>query len=104
DAYSAKVGRTYRAIGSLLGDTIYWLWIGTHEAYNRVVKKEQVANAIDTGRVHPRLFFYDIDEVSHWMIYFGRLRLIIEKELYFMAPAGGSAQRAECNQATQPPF
>jgi mRNA-degrading endonuclease RelE of RelBE toxin-antitoxin system len=35
--YSARVGDHYRVIGKLKGDTIIWDWIGTHEAYNRLV-------------------------------------------------------------------
>jgi hypothetical protein len=36
--YSAKVGEHYRVIGSLRGDTVFWLWIGSHQAYDRIVK------------------------------------------------------------------
>jgi hypothetical protein len=39
DMYSADVGRHYRVLGALRGDTIYWEWIGSHEAYNRIVKQ-----------------------------------------------------------------
>ncbi|WIG59618.1 MAG: hypothetical protein OJF49_002365 [Ktedonobacterales bacterium] len=35
--YSARVGDHYRVIGKLIGDTIVWDWIGTHEDYNRKV-------------------------------------------------------------------
>lgn len=34
--YSARVGDHYRAIGLLEGDTVTWIWIGTHEEYNRL--------------------------------------------------------------------
>lgn len=34
--YSVRVGRSYRAVGRLEGDTIYWEWIGSHEAYNNI--------------------------------------------------------------------
>jgi mRNA-degrading endonuclease RelE of RelBE toxin-antitoxin system len=35
--YSARVGDHYRAIGKLVGDTVYWDWIGTHEEYNELI-------------------------------------------------------------------
>jgi mRNA-degrading endonuclease RelE of RelBE toxin-antitoxin system len=41
DAYSAKVGEHYRVIGYLSGNTILWAWIGTHEAYNHIVKQRR---------------------------------------------------------------
>lgn len=37
--YSARVGEHYRAIGLLEGDTVYWTWIGTHEEYNKVIRR-----------------------------------------------------------------
>jgi mRNA-degrading endonuclease RelE of RelBE toxin-antitoxin system len=36
--YSARVGDHYRVIGLLAGDTITWNWIGTHEAYNKLIR------------------------------------------------------------------
>jgi mRNA-degrading endonuclease RelE of RelBE toxin-antitoxin system len=36
--YSARVGTHYRAIGSLVGDTITWTWIGSHAAYDAVTR------------------------------------------------------------------
>lgn len=41
NAWSAMIGEHYRVLGDLEGDTIYWYWIGTHEAYNRVVKQRR---------------------------------------------------------------
>jgi hypothetical protein len=38
-AYSVEIGAHYRALGTLRSDTIYWYWIGSHEAYNKVVKR-----------------------------------------------------------------
>ena len=35
--YSARVGDHYRVIGKLIGDTVYWEWIGTYEEYNKLV-------------------------------------------------------------------
>jgi hypothetical protein len=35
--FSVRVGNHYRAIGHLIGDTVEWVWIGTHEDYNKLV-------------------------------------------------------------------
>ena len=35
--FSVRVGGHYRAIGHLAGDTAEWVWIGTHEDYNKLV-------------------------------------------------------------------
>ena len=37
--YSARIGDHYRAIGKLIGDTIYWDWLGTHEEYNKLINR-----------------------------------------------------------------
>jgi hypothetical protein len=34
--FSVRVGDHYRAIGHLVGDTVEWVWIGTHEVYNNL--------------------------------------------------------------------
>jgi plasmid maintenance system killer protein len=34
--FSVRVGDHYRAIGYLAGDTVAWVWIGTHEDYNKL--------------------------------------------------------------------
>jgi hypothetical protein len=31
--YSARIGNHYRAVGLLEGNTVTWIWIGTHEEY-----------------------------------------------------------------------
>lgn len=36
--YSLRIGRGYRALGRLEGDTIIWFFIGTHDAYMRLLK------------------------------------------------------------------
>lgn len=36
--YSARVGRDYRVLGTLHGDTVIWHWIGKHEEYERELK------------------------------------------------------------------
>lgn len=33
--WSVRVSRDYRAVGILEGDTIMWIWIGDHEAFDR---------------------------------------------------------------------
>lgn len=40
-AWSTMIGEHYRVIGYRAGDVIVWDWIGTHEAYNRVVKQRR---------------------------------------------------------------
>jgi len=32
---SVRIGRQYRALGLLQGDTVYWYWIGKHDEYDR---------------------------------------------------------------------
>ena len=34
---SIRVGRGYRALGLIEGDTIYWYWIGKHDDYDRIL-------------------------------------------------------------------
>ncbi len=36
--YSVRIGRGYRALGLLEGDTIIWFWIGHHKEYERLLK------------------------------------------------------------------
>jgi hypothetical protein len=35
--YSARVGRGWRALGRLKGDTVTWFWIGSHADYDGLV-------------------------------------------------------------------
>ncbi len=37
--YSARVGRGYRAVGVLSGDTMIWYWIGSHAEYDRLISR-----------------------------------------------------------------
>lgn len=37
DEVSVRVGRNYRALGILQGDTVYWYWIGKHDDYERLL-------------------------------------------------------------------
>jgi len=32
---SIRIGRDYRALGILEGDTVTWYWIGKHDTYDR---------------------------------------------------------------------
>lgn len=34
--YSIRVGRSYRAIGLLHADVLFWKWIGHHSEYDRL--------------------------------------------------------------------
>jgi plasmid maintenance system killer protein len=36
--FSVRIGEHYRAIGHLVGDTVEWVWIGTHEDYNILIR------------------------------------------------------------------
>lgn len=37
DRFSIRVGDHHRAIGQALGDTVEWVWIGSHEDYNKLL-------------------------------------------------------------------
>jgi hypothetical protein len=37
--YSVRIGRGYRALGLLEGDTIYWYFVGNHDDYERELKR-----------------------------------------------------------------
>jgi hypothetical protein len=37
DDVSIRIGREYRALGILEGETVYWYWIGRHDQYDRRV-------------------------------------------------------------------
>jgi hypothetical protein len=36
--YSARVGLAYRALSVEVEDGCLWFWIGSHAAYNRIIK------------------------------------------------------------------
>ena len=36
---SVRVGLAYRALGVEDGDTIVWFWIGSHDAYERLINR-----------------------------------------------------------------
>jgi hypothetical protein len=36
--YSVRVGRGYRALGWMEGNTVTWFWIGSHADYDHLIK------------------------------------------------------------------
>jgi hypothetical protein len=37
--YSARISKSYRAVGQLNGDTVIWFWVGSHAAYDRLLEQ-----------------------------------------------------------------
>ncbi|UFH52960.1 type II toxin-antitoxin system RelE/ParE family toxin [Spirosoma sp. KNUC1025] len=37
--WSARVGDHFRALALREDDELYWFWIGTHEEYNKLIKR-----------------------------------------------------------------
>jgi hypothetical protein len=37
EVWTVDVGRRYRAIAYRAGDEFHWFWIGSHEAYNKLL-------------------------------------------------------------------
>jgi mRNA-degrading endonuclease RelE of RelBE toxin-antitoxin system len=37
--YSVRIGLSYRAIGVKEDNTMIWFWIGSHEAYNNLIRQ-----------------------------------------------------------------
>jgi len=37
--WSVRVGLHYRAVGIMGGDTIYWVWIGSHAEYDKFLSQ-----------------------------------------------------------------
>jgi len=37
DRFTVRIGDHYRALGKLTGNTITWVWIGSHADYDRLV-------------------------------------------------------------------
>ena len=35
--FSIRIGDHHRAIGRLMGDAVEWVWIGSHEDYNKLL-------------------------------------------------------------------
>lgn len=38
ELWSVRVGDGYRALGLLDGQTMYWIWIGSHDDYERLLR------------------------------------------------------------------
>jgi hypothetical protein len=39
DIWSVRVGRNYRALAKRLPDAWLWFWIGSHEDYNKLLRR-----------------------------------------------------------------
>jgi hypothetical protein len=39
EVWTVRIDRSHRAIGYREGDAFYWAWIGSHEAYNRLLRR-----------------------------------------------------------------
>ena len=39
EAYSIRVGMGWRALGLVEGDCILWFWIGSHNAYSKLLRQ-----------------------------------------------------------------
>lgn len=37
--WTVAIGRSYRAIARRREDALYWVWIGSHEEYNRLLQR-----------------------------------------------------------------
>jgi hypothetical protein len=37
--YSVRIGRRWRALGLREDNAVTWFWIGSHEAYNELIKR-----------------------------------------------------------------
>ncbi|MEM9155496.1 MAG: hypothetical protein AAGB13_10725 [Cyanobacteria bacterium P01_F01_bin.33] len=35
--YSVRIGKSYRAVGRVDGDTVVWFWVGTHAEYDKLL-------------------------------------------------------------------
>jgi len=39
EVWTVDVGRSYRALAYRAGDEFHWFWIGSHEAYNKLLRR-----------------------------------------------------------------
>jgi hypothetical protein len=39
EVWTDAIGRSYRAIAKRFGNDLYWVWIGSHEDYNKVLRR-----------------------------------------------------------------
>lgn len=37
--YSARISKSYRAVGQLEGDTVIWFWVGSHTEYEMLLSQ-----------------------------------------------------------------
>jgi hypothetical protein len=37
--WTVAIGRSYRAIARRIGNDLHWVWVGSHEDYNKVLKR-----------------------------------------------------------------
>ncbi|MBW4694069.1 MAG: hypothetical protein KME27_20170 [Lyngbya sp. HA4199-MV5] len=37
--YSARINKSYRAVGQLEGDTVIWFWVGSHTEYDLLLEQ-----------------------------------------------------------------
>jgi mRNA-degrading endonuclease RelE of RelBE toxin-antitoxin system len=37
--YSARISKSYRAVGQLDGETVIWFWVGSHAEYNKLLSQ-----------------------------------------------------------------
>jgi len=37
--FSVRVGLHHRALGRIVGDTVEWVWIGTHAEYDQLLRR-----------------------------------------------------------------
>lgn len=37
--YSARINKSYRAVGQLDGDTVIWFWVGSHAEYDDLLEQ-----------------------------------------------------------------
>lgn len=37
--YSARISKSYRAVGQLDGDTVIWFWVGSHAEYDSLLSQ-----------------------------------------------------------------
>ena len=39
ERFSVRVGSHYRALGQRVANGVEWVWIGTHEEYNKLIRR-----------------------------------------------------------------
>ncbi len=41
EVWTVDIGRSYRALAWRQGNVFHWYWIGSHEAYNKLLRRER---------------------------------------------------------------